>query len=213
MGKKEEAILRFINKIIWKLKKIFKRDFVYLDIDKHYFIKPINHWLYYRKSPNNRFHLKFRTQWFSKAELDLLIAQCDKRYLIKSLIEGKYFLYDCKNGKYAGEWKKTTELVPCLVLRGCGEVTHYVKCGYAVVTLPELIKAYDSVALSESALDTFGEHSLFLGIPLPKWKQQDLRFMVTMWDKMPDSFKVRNVNSYDYDEDYEDYDYDYDFYF
>jgi len=86
-------------------------NMVYLDIDEHYFTKPITHPIFYRRSASGTgFHLAFKRDWLTDNEFFLLLRQCDHDWLCKCIVDGQYRIAKNKNGESASEWRLTLQL-------------------------------------------------------------------------------------------------------
>lgn len=156
-----------------------KEPYIYLDIDKPYFIKPQSHYILYRRSASGRhFHLKFKRSWLTTNEIAELIKQADPNWLAYCIAQGKLRIAAIKKGNKATEWKRTEMPTPILVLRGCGEINARTKYGYALI--------------SNGYLET-------------EWEKKARKEMSELYKLMPKPFKNTAERDYSYDE-YDDWD-------
>lgn len=157
-----------------------KESFIFLDIDKNYFIKPESHYIFYRKSASGRhFHLKFKRSWLTTHEIAELVKQSDPNWLAYCIAEGKFRIAGSKQGKKASEWKQTEIPIPILILRGCGNINTKVKHGFAI--------------RSNGYLET-------------DWKEKAFKEMEKLYKLMPQSFKLTSDAARYSMDDYDDWD-------
>lgn len=167
-----------------------RQGYVVLDIDRHWFVKPQSHYIYYRHSASgHHYHLLFKPRWLSKREFFELLMQCDKKYLCSQIAQGQFKIAGLKKGRKAGNWKKTTPRLRLFTIDQRGRVHVHWQIGYGLeeIEMMRLDKVVEIVLEKSSWFED--------------WELKSMEELIDFWRKLPEDKKIEFIPDESYSED------------